>query len=337
MLSCHRRHSASRLPCSLMAGPRGVDACWAASIRATWRTAALTGSPCLDQGGEPPAGWHPAHRHQVIAYLASRVAYLRDPQVHIGGEPPVELGLALARRRACFRRAEIQEAEVDRLLQLVRAITGEEHHGRMRFRDIRVGLMRRPGRHQVVALSHFIITRAHVPGQDRSAAGPHVLVRWDSCPQTCGPPAGPGWRMYREARQRIVAPAIRPGWMPAAVTRGFRVPAGRRQSSGPTTAPSDPSQCQPERDRAETPGPAARRGDGPGQDAYACGGPSEDRARLQDSARRATGWHLPDRREREDKDRRGAASLMAERHGSGRAPPSGPEGCRSHRMGTVRA
>ena len=45
MLSSHRRHSASRLPCSLITGPRGADACQAASIRATWQTAALTGSP----------------------------------------------------------------------------------------------------------------------------------------------------------------------------------------------------------------------------------------------------------------------------------------------------
>jgi len=70
----------------------------------------------------------------VIAYPASRVEYLHDAQVHIGGEPPVGLGLALARRRASFRRAEVQEAEVDRLLQLVCAVSGEEHHGRMRFR-----------------------------------------------------------------------------------------------------------------------------------------------------------------------------------------------------------
>jgi len=70
---------------------------------------------CLNQGKEAPAGRHPAHRHQVIAYPASRVEYLHDAQVHIGGEPPVELGLALARCRASFRRAEVQEAEVDRL------------------------------------------------------------------------------------------------------------------------------------------------------------------------------------------------------------------------------
>ena len=167
---------------------------------------------CPDQGREPPAGRHPAHRHQLIAYPPGRVAYLRDPQVHVGGEPPVELDLALARRRACFRRAEIQEAEVDGLLQLVRAITGKEHHGGMRFRDIRIGLMRKFCRHQVVALSHFNHHPAHVPGWDRSAAGPHVLVRRDSCPSEVRPAPGPGWRWSAYASAcRLVGNCGRPG------------------------------------------------------------------------------------------------------------------------------
>jgi len=37
----------------------------------------------LDQDGEAPGRWVPAHHHQVIAYLAVRVTYLRDTQVHI--------------------------------------------------------------------------------------------------------------------------------------------------------------------------------------------------------------------------------------------------------------
>jgi hypothetical protein len=53
----------------------------------------------LDQCRKPPGGRQPAHRHQVIAYPASRVADLHDTQIHIGSEPPVELNLALARRR----------------------------------------------------------------------------------------------------------------------------------------------------------------------------------------------------------------------------------------------
>ena len=122
---------------------------------------------CLDEGRKPPAGWHPAHRHQVITYLASRVAYFHDAQVHIGGEPPVELGLALARGRARFRRAEVQEAEADRLLQLVRAITGEEHHGGMRFRHIRIGLMHR--------LSTFSTTWCPCSPPSRTHARPPIL------------------------------------------------------------------------------------------------------------------------------------------------------------------
>ena len=99
---------------------------------------------CLDQGGEPPAGWHPAHAHQVIAYPATGSRTSATPRYTSGANRRLSSASRWARRRACFRRAEIQEAEVDRLLQLVRAIPGEEHHGRMRFRDIRVALMRGP-------------------------------------------------------------------------------------------------------------------------------------------------------------------------------------------------
>ena len=91
VLSFHRCQSASRLPCSLMAGPRGADACWAASIRATWRTAALTGSRAWTRAESRRRAGIRRIRHQVIAYPATRVAYLDDPQVYIGGEPPVEL------------------------------------------------------------------------------------------------------------------------------------------------------------------------------------------------------------------------------------------------------
>ena len=133
MLSSHRRHSASRLPCSLIAAPRGADACWAASIRATWRIAAPTGSPAWTRAESRRAAGQPAHHHQVITYPASRVAYLHHTQIHIGGEPPVELNLALARRRACLRRTEVQESEADRLLQLEGAVTGEVHHRGMRL------------------------------------------------------------------------------------------------------------------------------------------------------------------------------------------------------------
>ena len=66
----------------------------------------------LDQGRKPPGGRQPAHHHQVIADPASRVAHLHDTQIHIGGEPPVELDLALARRRACLRRTEVQESRL---------------------------------------------------------------------------------------------------------------------------------------------------------------------------------------------------------------------------------
>jgi hypothetical protein len=61
---------------------------------------------------------HAAHDHQMVAYLTVRTVDLGHAQVHVGRELPVGLDLAGAGRRAGLQGAEVQEAEIDRLLQL---------------------------------------------------------------------------------------------------------------------------------------------------------------------------------------------------------------------------
>ena len=102
MLSAHRRRSASRLPCSADRGAARRRRVLGGEHPRDLAQRGADRLARLDQGGKPPGGRHPAHHHQVIADPASRVADLGDTQVHIGREPPVELDLALARRRACL-------------------------------------------------------------------------------------------------------------------------------------------------------------------------------------------------------------------------------------------
>ena len=50
-----------------------------------------------------------------------------DPEVDVGGEPPVELHLAAAGRKPALGSAEVEEGGRHRLLQLVGALTEQEH------------------------------------------------------------------------------------------------------------------------------------------------------------------------------------------------------------------
>jgi hypothetical protein len=56
-----------------------------------------------------------------------------DPEVHVGCEPTVELDLSVADRLTVGAAAEVEEAEIHRLLHLVRAVAQEEHDCRVRL------------------------------------------------------------------------------------------------------------------------------------------------------------------------------------------------------------
>ena len=66
-----------------------------------------------DECGKPPAGRHSPDRHQ-LADLTVRVTDLSYPEVHVGREPPVQLGLGAAGRSARLRGREIKKAVVMR-------------------------------------------------------------------------------------------------------------------------------------------------------------------------------------------------------------------------------
>ena len=89
---------------------------------------------CLDECGQASVVWHPSHHHEVIADLPVRAMHFGHAEVDIRREPAVELGFPRAGLPARLPRAEIQESESHRLLQLERSVPGEIHHRRMRLR-----------------------------------------------------------------------------------------------------------------------------------------------------------------------------------------------------------
>ena len=126
-----------------------------------------------DQRGQPPGCWHAAHHDQVIADLAVRAAELGHAQVHAGREPEVQLGLAGAGHRAGRQGAEVQEAEIDRLVQVAGQVTGEEHRGSMGLGHLGPRLVPRPARRRPFRFAHrhhsCVVT--FPPGCSRTARG----------------------------------------------------------------------------------------------------------------------------------------------------------------------
>jgi len=82
---------------------------------------------------QPPGRRHPAHHHQVITDPAIWAVHRTDAQIHIGREPPVQRHLAAAGHSTRPGGGEVEEPKRDRLLQLVRPVTGEKDDGRMRL------------------------------------------------------------------------------------------------------------------------------------------------------------------------------------------------------------
>ena len=138
---------------SLPPGPHPVRAALRGDLRAARRRRvpgrehprhlpqrALDGDPGPHERGQSPRGRHPPHHHQMVTYPATGTVDGGHPQVHVGREPPIQLYLAAAGRRPRPGLREVEETEIDRLLQLVSALTHEEDHGRMRLRHRGVSL-----------------------------------------------------------------------------------------------------------------------------------------------------------------------------------------------------
>ncbi len=120
--------------------------------------------PCVagEQRGEPPRAGHPPHHHRVLAGLPVGVVHVHHPEVHVGGEPAVELHLPPGGPPAGLPRREVQEAQIHRLLQLVGTVAQEHHRPG-------VGLRRRDVRGRDVRVAVALVSH-HVPAQPRTAA-----------------------------------------------------------------------------------------------------------------------------------------------------------------------
>ena len=72
---------------------------------------------------------HPVHDHQVVAERPVGPGDVGHPLVHVGGQAAVEVHLQVAGGQALLPGAEIDEAQVDGLLQLVDPVAHEEQRG----------------------------------------------------------------------------------------------------------------------------------------------------------------------------------------------------------------
>ena len=80
----------------------------------------------VDQRGQPTRRGKSAHDDEVVGdrTVLDEVA---DPQVHVGGEAPIELQLPVARPLARRSLDMVEKGGPHGLQQLVRPVTGEEH------------------------------------------------------------------------------------------------------------------------------------------------------------------------------------------------------------------
>jgi CBS domain-containing protein len=128
-------------------------------------------------GGMPVPFWataerrHAAHDHQVVADLPVRADDVSDAAVDVGREPAVEPDLPVARLPPRLDRPEVQEAQVDRLLDLVRQVAEEDDYCTVRLGDCG---RRRPARSVGARFgsAHPLLLVAHDrPSRSRSARG----------------------------------------------------------------------------------------------------------------------------------------------------------------------
>ena len=92
---------------------------------------------CGHQGRQAAVGGHPPHHDEVVAGCTVDVEDIGDAEVHVGGEATVERDLPVGRLLASLPGREVEEVELHRLLQLVRAVAGEHHDRGMCLRQRR--------------------------------------------------------------------------------------------------------------------------------------------------------------------------------------------------------
>ena len=80
-----------------------------------------------DERRQSPVGGHAAHHEHGLVGLV-RAGEPAEAQVHVRGDPAVELQLAAQGRRPPIRRGEVEERGPHRLLGLVGAVTDQDHH-----------------------------------------------------------------------------------------------------------------------------------------------------------------------------------------------------------------
>src|SRR5581483_12439582 len=144
-----------------------------------------------DQGGQAPLRWHPAHHHRRFAAAADGIADLGQTEVHVRCDPAVQADLAKAGLAATLLATEVQEAGTDRLLDLIRAVTDQEHHPDMGLVHACVGSRRRAiGAHRCVHRSSRLGYIPRLPGAGSVPLGPMGAMSRDSRPVREGRPPG---------------------------------------------------------------------------------------------------------------------------------------------------
>ena len=98
----------------------------------------------FEDAGAVEALVHLSHHHQPVDHptvaaqteLSVFVSDGRDTEIDVGCQAAVQLDLGAAEFFAAVERREVEEAEVDRLLQLVGALAGEEDRGDVRLHEL---------------------------------------------------------------------------------------------------------------------------------------------------------------------------------------------------------
>ena len=125
-------------------------------------------------GGQPAGLGVAAHHHDRLGGAAGWVAHVCDAQIRVGGEPAVELDLALARPLAALGSGMVEKVGGDRLLAFVCPVADEYHHPGVGFADLRIGgsCARRRGRRRAGAhgLPHESYSRT-TSGSGHSGGG----------------------------------------------------------------------------------------------------------------------------------------------------------------------
>ena len=132
-------------PHSAISGLRAAVAWKLAIRRATARRSAVTSTPAATRVLNRAA----AGSRRMTTTGSERVGpgggELADPEIDVGGQPSIQLHLPPAGHGPDPPLAEVEEAEVHRLLHLVGAVADQDHHRAVRLHDRRRLTGRRAG------------------------------------------------------------------------------------------------------------------------------------------------------------------------------------------------